>query len=173
MVFEGYHGTKSDAAINILKSGYILSNNTMWFGKGVYFFEDYHTLCNGLEEAKNWAIYVKYFENWAVLKTNINTEKYIDIFLNQKHKELFDKIKKEMLNKHLSSGKVVGIFNEKVIFRKLEEKDIDLIRALVDASQHNGYPRFVVRRPQVQICVKNTDIIENTILIQQGKRLSV
>ncbi|OHD12574.1 MAG: hypothetical protein A2Y41_02625 [Spirochaetes bacterium GWB1_36_13] len=173
MFFEGYHGTDSDSVTSIIKNGYNLSNNKQSLGKGVYFFQDYYNLCNGLEEAKNWAIHVKKFERWSVLKVNIDTEKYIDIFLDVKHREMFDVIKKELIKKHLEAGKNIKTFNENAIFRKLEEQDIDLIRVLVDATKDIGYPKYVVRRPQVQICVKTTKVIVDNILIKQGKRVSL
>ena len=85
----------------------------------------------------------------------------------------FDVIKKELIKKHLEAGKNIKTFNENAIFRKLEEQDIDLIRVLVDATKDIGYPKYVVRRPQVQICVKTTKVIVDNILIKQGKRVSL
>lgn len=161
-----YHGTKAESADNISKIGYWKSKPEEWFGSGVYFFESYETLSNGFIEARDWAKFVKKFKNWAIFEAVIESDKYIDIAFEFEHKIIYDEIKETVIKKHLESGKSISDFNENIIFHEMEKLDIDFIRALVDSKKDLGYYSYIIRRPQLQICVKNNDVIISNELIK-------
>ncbi len=161
-----YHGTKAEAAENIIKNGYKKSGSKEWFGSGVYFFESYNDLCDGITEARDWAKYVKHFKNWAVFEACIESDKYIDIAFEVEHKKIYDRIKEEAIELHKKAGKETKEFNENLIFHQMEKLDIDFIRALVDSKKESGYYSYIIRRPQLQICVKNETVIVNNRLIK-------
>ncbi len=160
-----YHGTKAEAADNINKTGYLKSKHSEWLGSGVYFFESYGTLCDGIIEARDWAKFVKKFKNWAIFEACIESEKYIDIAFEIEHRKIYDQIKEEAIKKHKESGKGIKEFNENLIFQEMEKLDIDFIRALVDSKKDLGYYSYIVRRPQLQICVKHNEVIVSNKLI--------
>jgi len=161
-----YHGTKAESADNISKAGYKKSNSCEWFGSGIYFFETYETICNGYIEARDWAKHVKGYNSWAVFKAVVESEKYIDIAFVHEHKMLYDRIKYKALENHKKSGQDVKDFNENIIFLEMEKHDVDFIRALVDSKKDLGYYSYIVRRPQLQICVKNEETILSNDLIK-------
>lgn len=165
----GYHGTDKKNIGNILKNGYIISGDKEWLGKGVYFFETLSPLTYGDQEAINWAKFVKKIQKWAVFKAVIDSNKYIDLVLNIKHREIYDKIKLKLLKKHEKKGKNPLFFNDNIVYKAMEKAlNIDFIRALVNAAQTGIYIK-TIRRPQVQICVKNTDsIIKNELFKKEN-----
>ena len=134
------------------------------------FFESCFPITDGLEEAKAWAIHVKRFREWAVFKAFIQSDKKNDLIESIDHRKLYDKIRTELKEKHLSSGKELKDFNDTLIFCKLEEYGFDFFRVLVDADKFSGYYSSTVRRPQIQICVKNTDCISDNKLIEWGEK---
>ncbi|MBD3338859.1 MAG: hypothetical protein GF353_07115 [Candidatus Lokiarchaeota archaeon] len=157
----GYHGTHSKNVDSIIKNGYRLSGEKEWFGRGVYFFQDYSSITNGFEEAKLWAINVKKFKKSAVLQSLIISTKYFDLVDNIEHRKYYDKLRKSLTELHKKSGKDIKDFHDHIIFNKLSEEDnIDFIRACVDAGRNYGYYSIVVRRLQVQICVRNSNCIK-------------
>lgn len=159
MQLDGYHGTEISNIENIQKNGYKISSDNEWLGSGVYFFESLNNFCDGFLEAKNWAFYVKKYQNWAVFKVKIKSNKFIDLVTNIKHREIYDKIRESAMKKHIQSGFNKKDFKENSIYVTMSELDIDFIRVLVDAQKDYGYYSYTVRRPQIQICVKRTDII--------------
>ena len=154
MTIIGYHGTTQMSKAAILKQGFIHSGSKEWFGSGVYFFETLSPLSNGYNEAKQWAKNVKKFDNWAVIKAEICSDNVLDLVNSIPQKEIFDSIKAEYLALHRRSGKPDHEFTELVIFTKLERMGFEVIRCIVDAMKNEGYYSYVVRRPQVQVCVK-------------------
>lgn len=159
-----YHGTNAESADNISKIGYLKSDPSEWFGRGVYFFESYDILCDGFIEARDWAKNVKKFINWAIFEATIESDKYIDIAFNINHRKLYDRIKKTAITKHKEAGKNVRDFQEKTIFLEMEKLNIDFIRVLVDSKKNLGYYSYTIRRPQLQVCVKNINVIINNEL---------
>ena len=167
MEFIGYHGTKNKSVSNILMYGYKLSGEDEWFGKGVYFFVDAKPYSNGYSEARLWAIHVKRFKKWAVLQSEIIGDNYIDLIKNVKHKNLYDKICKEMYALHVKS-KVPNDFLENIVFKKISEKqNIDFILAFADAGKPHEYYTPVVRRLQAQLCVKKIECIKKSKLFRK------
>ena len=161
----GYHGTHNDNVRSIINNGYYYSNENEWFGKGIYFFESQHPLTNGFIEARDWAIYVKNYKKWVVFKAKIESDKYHVLDIN--HKKLYDDVKSKLLELHKKSGKDIKIFDERIIFKKLQE-NVDFIRAIVD-SEKKLYISYLVRRIQIQICVKNADCVKKNVLYKSGE----
>ena len=169
MKFTAYHGTSKNNSDSILKHNYNFSGKKEWFGSGIYFFEDLKPLCSGQEEAKNWAIYVKKYNKWAVLESEIVTDNVLDLVENINHRKIYDKIRIKAIQEHKNSGLDIKSFTDRVIFLKIAEKNgIDLIRAMVDAGKDFGYKSYVVRRPQIQICVKNVEKVIHTSVVNYG-----
>jgi hypothetical protein len=70
----GYHGTSQTKAVNILKHGFLPSDNGYdWLGTGIYFFQDAPI------RAKQWAIEQHHNEP-AVICSLIQLENCIDLF---------------------------------------------------------------------------------------------
>ena len=161
MEIIGYHGTSQASKTSILKDGFIPSGSNEWFGAGIYFFETITPLFDGYLEAKQWALCVKKYNNWAVIEAIIRSDNVLDLVKSIPHKQIFDQIRTECLNLHRRSGKPDNEFTELVVFTKLEKMGFDAIRCIVDAMKNEGYYSYVVRRPQVQVCVKN-----NTCIVQ-------
>jgi adenosine deaminase len=171
MKLTGYHGTNAESADDITKMGYKKSSDLEWFGSGIYFFESYDILCDGFIEARDWAKHVKKFQNWAIFEAVIESNKYIDIAFEIEHKIIYDKIKEKAILKHKAAGKNIKDFKEKAIFIEMEKLDIDFVRALVDSKKNLGYYSYTIRRPQLQICVKNDlAIISNELVKKEWVR---
>lgn len=167
MKFIGFHGTEAKNIDNIQAHGYMPSLEDEWMGEGVYFFETMSSsFSDGFEEAQNWVIYVKKLSKWAVFKATIVTSKYIDLASKIEHRKMYDRIKEESLLLHEKAGNNVKEFNENIIYQAMGELSIDLIRAIVDASHEYRYHSYTVRRPQLQICVKNQDCIKKNVLVK-------
>jgi hypothetical protein len=70
----GYHGTSQTKATNILKHGFLASDNDYdWLGTGIYFFQDAPI------RAKQWATQ-QHPNNPAVICAQIQLENCIDLF---------------------------------------------------------------------------------------------
>ena len=164
----GFHGTDKKNIESIKKNGYKLSSEKEWLGKGVYFFGTLRPITYGDIEAISWEKIVKGIKKWVVFKAEIVSENYIDLITNIKHKKIYDKIKEKLFEKHRQTGKNPLLFNDKIVYRQMDNiKDIDFISALVESAQSGKYIR-TIRRPQVQICVKNTDSINKNELYKTG-----
>jgi len=164
MTLVGYHGTDKRFAEKIKTEGYNYSSSENWFGKGVYFFKDYYTLCNGCQEAYNWARHVKKLTDIVVFKSIIESDLVLDLLSSIEDRQCFDKIKKQALKKHQEAGLGIKDFNLNVVFIKLEEF-CQVIIALVDGARFEGFHNYVVRKPQAQVCVKEKACIIDTTVV--------
>ena len=107
-----------------------------------------------------------------MFRATIASDKYIDLVseMNIKHRKIYDKIRETTLMAHKKAGYPVADFKEQVIFCKIAQaNDIDFIRALVNADKPKGYGSYTIRRPQIQICVKNTSCIVRNKLIEKSE----
>ncbi len=74
LIVYGYHGTSQIKAVNILKHGFLASDNDYdWLGTGIYFFQDAPI------RAKQWATQ-QHPNNPAVICATIQLENCIDLF---------------------------------------------------------------------------------------------
>jgi len=164
MKIIGYHGTDTTAARSIIKDGYRLSAKNKWFGAGVYFFKDFYTLCNGYTEAYQWAKVVNKMVDVAVLRSTIEADTIFDLVTSIEDRRDFDEIKACALQAHRRAGFNDEDFNLNTVFIKLEGS-YQVMIALVDGACFEGFHDYVVRRPQVQVCVKDKSCIVETALV--------
>lgn len=170
MKFEavGYHGTDREDSENILKNGYRYSDNTAWFGSGIYFFEDLSKITDGYQEAIDWVINIKKFDHWAIFKALIKSDCCIDLIYDSDDKKYFNRMRKKLLESHIKLRRNINEFTDAVVFEKLASfKEIEVIRAFVDAARQD-YPSYLVRRPQIQLCVKKRECIQKNERIEIG-----
>jgi hypothetical protein len=74
LIVYGYHGTSQTKAANILKHGFLASDNDYdWLGTGIYFFQDAPI------RAKQWATQ-QHPNEPAVLRASIHLNNCIDLF---------------------------------------------------------------------------------------------
>jgi hypothetical protein len=166
----GYHGTSQEGARKIEAEGYEASGDENWLGRGVYFFGTIPDVTNGETEARAWAVYVKKCDNWAVIQVTINSEKFLDLVQNIGHRRLFEEAKRKMLEQHQRMGKAPWTFRDYIIFKYIDKKvGFEVIRAVVDAEPKE-YLSNIVKRPQVQICVKATTCIKEGKILAKGRR---
>ena len=166
----GYHGTSPENVDSILQNGYKLSGKDAWFGSGVYFFGDLLPYFPGEREAIQWMLYYKRVETWAVIISDIRSEKCFDMLEDSSDRQSFDEIKNALFIKHVQAGKDPLYFKDNIVFKKLEDaRHFEVIRALVNASK-NQHIAYTVSRPQVQICVKNLAAILSSKLTKTGSR---
>lgn len=163
----GYHGTSEENCDEILKNGYSKSGDDEWFGAGVYFFEDCAPFTSGTEEAE-WWVRIRKYPRWVILKSIIESEKYLDIAFCQEHRRLYEQIKKELVNLHRRGGRSIRDFKLRSVFIMLSKRDVDFIRASVDAQRDPGFFSYVIGRYQIQVCVKNIDCIKSTSPKRKG-----
>ena len=163
MEFIGYHGTSLQNGEIIVSDGFRASVENGWFGPGIYFFEDLPALgFFGRIEAKGWAIAVKKFENWCVIKAVIITDKVVDL-LDEKQRKVYAAIRQKLFEKHQVAGLDLKSFDEFTIYAAMsEQKGAEIIRGLVNAdAMTKSYWTYSIRRPQVQLCVTAPDVITN------------
>jgi len=166
----GFHGTASSNVDSIIKNGYYPSDRRgAWFGKGIYFFGDLPPMTNGVLEARSWVINVTKAGSWAIFRALIESDKYVDLLENVDHKQLYDEIKRELVNIHLAAGKREEDFKERLVFTVLQQRNkIDVVRAPVDAARQSKFASYVVRRFQVQICAISATCVKANELIEEG-----
>jgi hypothetical protein len=163
----GYHGTSQERAAKIVAEGFKTpEDGNGWLGNGVYFFQE-TGLSQGPAEAYNFAKYVRNYDTPQVLMSDItcnDDEHVIDLLKNIKDRELFDQCKESAYKLHLQS-KTTKKFSEKVIFQIIESQcKPKIIRALIDGYRESRYTSFVVRRPEVVICVKDCSCIQDSAI---------
>jgi hypothetical protein len=74
LIVYGYHGTSQAKAANILKNGFLASDNDYdWLGTGIYFFQDAPL------RAKQWATQ-QHPDDPVVLQASIHLHNCIDLF---------------------------------------------------------------------------------------------
>lgn len=161
----GYHGTLMSNAASILKDGYKQSGEREWFGAGVYFFGDAQYF-SGEREAMFWVLNVKGEENWAIFVAEIRSDKYFDMVNDHSDRAEFDRMRAELLKKHMSFGLLANKFTDQIVLKLLEKTNqFEVIRAFVEATK-KPYIAYVMSRPQIQICVKNLEAIVSNKLVK-------
>ena len=165
-VLNGYHGTDVHGASLIERYGFQDSSAESWLGPGIYFFETQPNF-DGLEAARWWVTTYKKYRNWVILKAEINSTKILDLFASKEDRAKFNRVKNELLKKHLESGGDERDFNLKEVFLLFGRK-VEVIRSLVDASRLDKFNNFIVGYPQIQICVTRSSCIGNLLREEEG-----
>ncbi|MEI7811775.1 MAG: hypothetical protein WCJ01_05040 [Ignavibacteria bacterium] len=171
MEITGYHGTDENSVNKISRNGFIPSDNNNWLGQGIYFFGNIKELnISGKSEAVDWAVKVRKFRSFGIFEALIISNNYIDIARDEEHKQLYEDIRRAALAKHGQLGKLQKDFKESLVFTKLEKiGTADFIIALTDGAKNPPFLNYVVRRPQLQICIKNNNCIIKNYLIDCGE----
>ncbi len=167
MRIEGYHGTHIGNETNISNFGYKKSKEDEYLGKGVYFFEN-APFCDALEEAKCFCEFVKKYkiEDIIVYQAIIESEKVLDLVDNIEHRKLFDRAKELVkLKLNLSTSANDNRLEDYRIFELIEKK-FEVIRAMIEAAKkEKNFFTHIVRRPQIQICVKELSTITSNNIV--------
>jgi hypothetical protein len=155
--FVGFHGTDVRGVSDIERYGFHDSPAESWLGPGIYFFETQPNF-DGLEAARWWVKTYKKYPEWVILEAEINSDKVLDLFGNNKDREKFKLFEQNLLRKHLESSGKEEDFELKTVFLFLSRR-IEVIRSLVDAARLDKFANFIVGYPQIQICVTKSDCI--------------
>lgn len=162
----GYHGTNQECADKIIANGFRSTKSNGWFGPGIYFFEDFPPLdFNARNEARGWAIRVKKFGNWCVIKSKIVSNRFVDL-LDERQRRIFTKIRDKLFALHSKNGLSANTFDDSQVYVCMAEEcgDTEVIRALVNAdSVARDCWSYPVGRPQIQICVLKNEVIQCSI----------
>jgi hypothetical protein len=163
--YTGYHGTDLKRATNIIDYGFYDSQEDEWLGRGVYFFGSDGAI-DGLEEARSWALNVKQFRFWAVIMARLQAHNPLDMVNNISHRTLFDKLREKCFHIHIKSGKYADAFCDYIIFNYIDEQyGFDLVMAYTEGAKKYPYASRIVRRPQIQICVKDQACIRDKKIV--------
>lgn len=156
-VFMGYHGTNEYGERRIDESGFQDSSIESWLGPGVYFFESQSGF-DGLEAAEWWVTVYKKYPHWVILKVKIVADKVFDMFGSKEDRLRFGRLKQKLLMKHIENGGKESDFDLKPVFLFLN-RQVEVIRCLVDAARIDKFVNYVVGYPQIQICVTRSQCI--------------
>jgi len=141
-------------------------------GAGIYFFED-ADFCNALEEAICFCQFVRYLEkeDIIVFKALIESDKVLDLVSNIEHRKIFDEAKNKIKLILKFSSKTDKKIEDYRIFNLLDrDKTFEVIRVIIEAArEEEEHFSYLVRRPQVQICVKESKTIKNINIAWRSK----
>jgi len=168
--YTGYHGTSQAKADKIVENRFVISTKpNEWLGTGIYFFGSDGEI-DGQVEARCWARHVKQYSRWAVIKATLRAEKVLDLVCNVAHKKLYDILQRKCYEAHIRSGKDAATFSDYMIFNDIDENyDFEIICAHTEGSKNKfTYNSYVVRRLQIQICVKNEMCIREKFVCEKG-----
>ena len=160
MEFIGCHGTDAQKANRIEAEGFSDSPESAWLGAGVYFFEEYPPVFNGLQDAEWWVTTVKKYKCWKIFKATIDSSNVLDLVTNQDDRDKYELIGKHLLKKHCEAGNRKEDFSCHDIILQARRK-VEVIRCVVDASKMDAeINSYIVGRPQIQLCVyRNSGIV--------------
>lgn len=171
--YIGYHGTSLTFASRLLEQRFTASSKeNEWLGKGVYFFGSDGSI-DGQDEAKCWAKYVRKYSPWAVVEVELKADKVLDMVRNVQQRKLFDQVQEACFLAHVKSGKEPDEFSDYVVFNDIDALfDFEMIIAYTDGAKNKfDYNSYIVRRLQIQICVKNQrNIVGKNICECGGKK---
>lgn len=163
-----YHGTTKENAESIVKENCIKGSrgDRHWLGDGVYFYRDFWYALRWIRCRDKTE---HFLQSHAIISAELNVqEKRIFSFLNPEHKILFDTVletcekKKELLNmrEEIVDGAVLNM-----MFKKMKYgNEYDMVEAIFIHEDKDmpvrGFHSRLYYFPEIQICVKNGEIIE-------------
>jgi len=160
----GYHGTKRDAAENIIITNFqLIEDPDYWLGKGAYFFAD---AAAGKDNALYWAKVYKKYTQWAIIKARISNQNQLNIVANTEHRISVKKIRNMLFRNHVRAGGKAEEFNENMVFLHIDKTDSfwSYVASINPASK----PTNVVYDLQIQVCVKDLRAILSREIVQEG-----
>jgi hypothetical protein len=164
MIITGFHGTHKKNEYAISQSGFESSAEEEYLGAGVYFFEDAE-FCHALDEAICFCQFVKYIDrkDIIVFKATVNSEKILDLVSNIEHRKYFDEVKNRIKLRLKFSSEPEKKIEEFRIFNLIDRDNcFEVVRAIIEAAKEDKESfSYVIRRPQIQICVKKAAAIKD------------
>jgi|GEM_PF-3025549 len=160
----GYHGTHRKNASSISTTGFQSSKEDEYLGAGVYFFEDAE-FGKGIDEAICFCRFVRFIDRCdiVVFRANVESTKVLDLVSNIEHRKLFDEAKNRLRLALKSTKNVDSKVEDYRIFNLIDrDKSFEVIRAIIEAAREEKEVfSYIIRRPQIQICVKTNKIIKD------------
>jgi hypothetical protein len=156
--YMGFHGSDVERCEQICSNTrYHISNSEEeWLGNGIYFFE------NDIAQAEYWCTTVKQYNEWGIVKSDIEATVVIDMLLIENIR-LFERVAKEVKNKYLklkdgTKRKIV----DAVIFNMMYAlQAYDMVRCVFDATYIKvSLERSRIKPMQIQLCVRHRDCIK-------------
>lgn len=163
----GYHSTHRSREQAIAEHGYGPSGEEEWLGKGAYFFED-APFCAAKLEARGFAEKVRKIPlaEIVVFRSTINPKRLLDLAYNRRHRALYHEARDRLrLKVALEDRQEPKELDDYRVFALLDSQanSFDVVRAIVDAERiGKGYQTYLVRRPQLQVCVKDNNAIRSS-----------
>lgn len=170
-----YHGTeiergKKAVKTQILPTSYSDERREQWLGDGIYFFEyekDAYWWITKMHEynikKEKYSNKCKLFEKFTILEAEIIwDEKREFTNFNKEHFEIFETIQKKCNEKDKSGHTWTegDVFN--LLFYELGYDEMfDVIRWSFSFGRNKNKDARTKHYQQIQICVKNTDIIKS------------
>jgi hypothetical protein len=169
----GYHGTSQTKAANILKHGFLASDNDYdWLGTGIYFFQDAPI------RARQWATQ-QHPNDPAVICAIIQLENCIDLFdvgwhpslknmynlFIERHRLLNQPLPKQGLNSSKAHRLDCAFLNFVHEFILRQGQPIDSIRATFMEGERLFPNSAIFDLAHVQIAIRNPALIQECYLI--------
>jgi hypothetical protein len=173
LIVHGYHGTSQTKAINILKNGFLASDNDYdWLGTGIYFFQDAPV------RAKQWATQ-QHPNNPAVICALIQLENCIDLFdvgwqpalknmynlFIERHKLLNLPLPKQSPHSSKAHRLDCAFLNFVHEFILRQGRSIDSIRATFIEGERLFPNSAIFDLAHVQIAIRNPALIQECYLM--------
>ncbi len=160
----GFHGTEKKDALNIVDKGFRDPEKVKGVGKGIYFFEA-TGLTEGEPEAFDFAVRVDKCIQPSVIRALIESNDILDLVKDKIARGLFDSCKTRALQLWVANKKNLKDFGDHIVFLMIDDTRMpDVVRCLIDGTREHRYSSFVVRRPQMILCVKNKMCIKDTVI---------
>lgn len=168
-LFHGSNRVRGEKALRTQRLP-ITEGERHWLGDGHYFFKEdfdsykwivdmFNKRCHTL--TLNYANLIKYY---LILESDIQTYEIRVLDLTtSRYKILYDKVYEELVFKKqekISEGVVINyMFNELPDYKT----EFDLVKAMftLNSKQYDGMETRIGYIPQVQVCIKNENIIQS------------
>jgi hypothetical protein len=174
--FTGYHGTKKQCAVCILRDARFEPSKSSreWLGKGIYFFKE------DVLQAFTFARYYHRSKAVSVLKTDIITENYLDTTIT-KHRnaiyELLDEVLEALKSKEgefysvilsyfpeLEKGLIADSSEGYILDIMYLIEPYDLVICPYEIPKQEKKQDFRFKPTHLQVCVKNDKCINYSSL---------
>lgn len=162
-----YHGTTKENAESIVRDNYMRESrgDRHWLGDGIYFYCDFLYALRWIrcrDKTENL------LQSHAIISAKLNVEEErIFSFLNSDHKMIFDMVLEECKERKrkldIQDGAMVDGAVLNIMFKKMKYgKEYDMIKAIFihEDKKMSEVNSRLYYFPEIQICVKNGEIIE-------------
>lgn len=166
----GFHGTSLDNGRHILDERNFMVSGSFrdWLGKGVYFFENDKHQAYMFAKFKNRKYKVLTHSEICVLQVDIHTDNYIDLLIDDDR--MFLKRFAEKLQSCVEKKKQeIGDWEHKegfILDMLFKIKPYDLVKAAYIVPKRKKNMMFGYEDVHIQICVKDTKVIDYSSLCE-------